>query len=252
MLHSYLTPDGLRATAVLLLAIGQAVMSQWPYWRKWPETIPTRSASHSTPVVPIDWTFAIWGVIFLGCLAFAVWQVLPGNLTNPLLRSLGWWAAAAFALNVAWQYVVPRHDIGWPSVAIIVAELAVLLAILVTLETAEPHGSATYWWVVVPFELLAGWISAATFVNLSSTLRLRGVDMGTGRSIGLIATAVFLATVVGTTSGALVYGAVVAWALLGIVVANRVRTANRAVALFAGVLMPVALTGALIGALIGR
>lgn len=247
MLDLYFSPDGFRAVLVLLLAIGQAVMSQWPDWRKWPETIATRSARQSTPVVPIDWAFAVWGLIFIGCFGFAIWQLLPAQLDDPLLRSIGWLAAAIFALNVTWEYYVPRRDIDWGSVAIIVTALAVLLTIMLRIESAEPHDNTTFWLVAAPFQLFAGWISAATFVNLSSTLKLSGVAIGTARSIVLIVAAALLGAVVAATTGALIYGAVIAWALFGIVVANRVRSPNRAVAIVAGLLIPAAPLAALAG-----
>ncbi|UUL84052.1 hypothetical protein [Sphingomonas qomolangmaensis] len=247
MLSLYLSSDGFRAITVLLLAIGQAVMSQWPDWRKWPETIASRSARQSTPAVPIDWAFAVWGLIFLECFGFGIWQLLPGQLDDPLLRSIGWLAAGVFALNIAWEYYVPRRDIDWGSVAIIVAALAVLLTIVWRIEAAEPHNAATFWLVAAPFQLFSGWISAATFVNLSSTLRFSGVAIGTGRSVALIAAAALLGSVIAAKTGALIYGGAIAWALFGIVVANRGRVPNSRVAIAAGLLAPAVPLAALLG-----
>lgn len=247
MLDLYLSADGFRAILVMVLAIGQAAMSQWPDWRKWPETIATRSARQSTPVVPIDWAFAVWGLIFLGCFAFATWQLLPAQLDDPLLRSVGWLAAAIFALNIAWEYYVPKREIDWGSVAIIVAALALLLTIMFRIEAAEPHDTATFWLVAAPFQLFAGWISAATFVNLSSTLKLSRVPIGTARSVVLIVAAAILGTFITATTDALIYGLVIGWALFGVVVANRVREPNRTVAFVAGLVMPIAPVAALIG-----
>lgn len=247
MLASYLSADGLRAAMVLLLAIGQALMAQWPEWRKWPETVATRSARQSMPVVPIDWTFAIWALIFLGCSAFAIWQFLPAQLDDPLLRSIGWLAAAVFALNIVWEYYVPKREIDWGSVAIIVASLGVLSTILYRLETAEPFDTRTFWLVAAPFQLFAGWISAATFVNLGSTLKLSGMRAGTGPSLVLLAAAAMLGAFVGASTGSLIYSGAIAWALFGIVVANRIRAPNRTVAIAAGALMPAVLTAAYLG-----
>lgn len=247
MLDSYLSADGLRVGLVLLLAIAQALMAGWPEWRKWPETIATRSARQSVPVVPVDWAFAVWVLIFLGCFAFAIWQILPAQLDDPLLRRIGWLAAAVFALNVAWEFYVPRRDIDWGSVAIIVVSLGVLLTILHTLEGAEPFDARTFWLVAAPFQLFAGWISAAAFVNLGSTLKLSGVRVGTGLSLALLAAAAALGAFVGASTGGLVYAGAIAWALFGIVVANRSRAPNRSVATAAGALMPAVLTAAYLG-----
>lgn len=247
MLDAYLSFDGLRATAVLLLAVAQAVMAQWPEWRRWPHTVPSRSAAQSVPVVPIDWVFAIWGLIFLGCAAFAVWQILPDQLDDPLLRGIGWLAAAAFALNTLWEYHVPKRDIDWGSVAIIGTALGVLLAIVIRLEAAEPHDTLTFRLVAAPLQLLAGWISAATFVNLGSTLKLSGVRVGRGLSLVLLLCAGALGAGVAFSTGALVYAAAIAWALFGIVVANRVRDHDTVIAVSAALLIPVVLGAALVG-----
>lgn len=246
MLDSYLSLDGARAILVLLLALAQPAMGYWPQLRAWPHTTPSRSARLQTPVVPIEGAFAIWGVIFTGCLAFAIWQVMPAQLDDPLARDIGWLAIAVFALTVVWEYYVPKHDLGWPSVGLIVATLAGLLLIMARLEAAEPHDATTFWLVAAPFQLFAGWISAAVFVNASSTLRLKGVEQGTAFSIGLIVAAALLGGAVSFASGAVIYSAAIAWALFGIVVANGVRQPNRTVALCAGVSIPFVIAAALV------
>lgn len=234
MLDPYLSLDGARVMLVLLLALAQPLMGYWPQLRRWPHTTPSRSAQLQTPVVPIEWAFAIWGVIFTGCLGFAIWQLMPANLGDPLLREIGWLAIAVFSLTVAWEYYVPKHDLGWPSVGLIVATLACLLLIMVRLEAAEPYDAKTFWLLAAPFQLFAGWISAAVFVNASSTLRRGGSEQGTVWTIGFVAAAVVLGGIVAFASGAVIYVAAIAWALFGIVVANIVREPNRVVALVAG------------------
>ena len=50
--------------------------------------VPIGAIAGETPslVVPSDYAFAIWGPIFLLCLAYAAYQALPANRANPLLR----------------------------------------------------------------------------------------------------------------------------------------------------------------------
>ncbi len=246
MLDPYLSLDGARAMLVLLLAIAQPLMGYWPQLRRWPHTTPSRSARLQTPVVPIEWAFAIWGVIFTGCIGFAILQLMPANLADPLLREIGWLAIAVFSLTVAWEYYVPQYDLGWPSVGLIVATLICLLLIMARLEAAEPHSTTTFWLVAAPFQLFAGWISAAVFVNTSSTLRRGGSEQGTVASIAFIAAAAVLGGVVSIASGSMIYGAAISWALFGIVVANIVRQPSRAVALCAGAAIPLVIAVALV------
>ena len=225
--------DALRAGLVLLFAVLQAVMAFWPDLRGWRDTISTRSAALDTPVVPVPPTFAIWGLIFLSCAAFGVWQALPANWGDPLLRQVGWIALALFAGNVLWEAWVPRRGLDWASVAIIVAELVLGLWLLFAVSGAGLAGWG--WWLVAfPFQLFAGWVSAATFVNLSSTMvrpHAGGPVAETGAdprrpavALALIGAAVVLGLVVSILSGAWPYALAVAWALGGIVAANLART----------------------------
>ena len=236
--------DALRVALVLLFAVGQAVMAFWPDLRSWPDTISTRSASLDNPVVPVPPTFAIWGLIFLSCAAFAVWQALPANWGDPLLRYVGWLALALFAGNIAWEAWVPKRGLDWTSVAIILIELVLALWLLFVVSYANLSGW-TWWLAAFPFQLFAGWVSAATFVNLSSTMVRPFIDKPVGVTgpdprrpaiaLALVGSAIVLGLVVTFLSGAWPYALAVAWALGGIVVANRPRTTVAGTAL-AGVL----------------
>lgn len=246
-MSTYLSIDGLRALLVLVLAIGQAVMAYWPDLRNWPETISSRSARYSTPVVPIGWAFAIWGLIFLTCFGFAIWHALPANLGDPFLRQLGWFAAAIFAINIAWEFYVPKRDIDWGSVALIVFSLALLLSVVSLLHHGTPDGVLGFVAVSLPFQLFAGWITAATFVNLSSTLEMSGIRIGTKSSLLLLALAVLLGGVVSFMTGMIAYAMVVAWALFGIVMANRKSDGNTVVGHAALLTIPIAPLLAVVG-----
>jgi hypothetical protein len=57
------------------------------------------SAENPTLVVPTAYAFTVWGPIFALSLVYTVYQALPGGRQNPLLRRVGWFAAAAFAGN---------------------------------------------------------------------------------------------------------------------------------------------------------
>jgi len=217
--------DLTRAGLVLVLAVGQPLMGYWPQLRGWSHTTPSRSAALRTPAVPVVWAFAIWGLIFLGCIAFAVWHALPGNLADPLLRTVGWIAVLAFALTIAWEWVAPKHGLGWGTVALIVAELAVLLTWARFVLAEGPRSTLSHWAVEAPLLLWAGWISAATFVNLSSTLKGEGIrPFALGEAslaTVLVASAATVGAVVAWLTGSWIYAAAVAWALFGIAISNR-------------------------------
>ncbi len=226
-MQDYLTSDGLRALAVLVLAIGQAAAAYWPDIRKWEHTITSRSQNLDTPVVPFGPFFAIWVVIFASCLGFAVWHALPGNLKDPYLRQVGWLAAALFAGNIAWEAYVPRKGFAWPSFYLILVELGIALALISLIQpyVAELVGVA-FWLGVAPLCFFAGWVSVATFGSLSSTLVLTNSTFDPRTSKGsaiMIGAAGIFVSAIAIWSGSAVYATSALWGLIGVTVGTKAK-----------------------------
>ncbi len=98
--------------------------------------VPIGAIAKETPslVIPADYAFAIWGPIFLLCLAYAAYQALPANRANPLLRRVGWFFAGAFFLNGLWEVLVPlRQPVLLQAIAL------VAMAIIGTLRGRRVH-----------------------------------------------------------------------------------------------------------------
>ena len=54
--------------------------------------------------VPAGYVFAIWFLIFVGWLAFAIYQFLPAQKENPRLRRLGYVFAISNIANASWLF----------------------------------------------------------------------------------------------------------------------------------------------------
>jgi hypothetical protein len=52
-------------------------------------------------IVPANYAFAIWGLIYLGLLSFGVYQVLPAQAQNPSLRRMGYLLVVACLAQIA-------------------------------------------------------------------------------------------------------------------------------------------------------
>src|SRR5512133_815423 len=52
--------------------------------------------------VPAGYVFAIWGLIYIGWMVFAVYQFLPAQKESPRLRRLGYLFALSGLFNAAW------------------------------------------------------------------------------------------------------------------------------------------------------
>lgn len=136
----------------------------------------------STMVAPAGPAFSIWSVIYLGLIAYAVYQALPGRAADPLLRSLGAPIAASMLLNAAWILSV-QFDALWLSVPLIVLLLISLLWILGVLRRRrsglEPTTSpAQVLLVDGVFGLYLGWVTIATVANTAAALTAAGFDGG--------------------------------------------------------------------------
>lgn len=172
-------------------------------------------------VIPVDSAFAIWGPIYLGALALAVYQALPSRRADPLLRRVSWPAALAYLSVGCWVRVFPW---GWyllsqALVFFTLATVALAYARLGPSTAATPR--AERWLVRVPLGLLFGWITLATVAASTELLLAEGVgDLVLGATpwavilllvAGAVATAVTL-----RARGSLAYPGALVWGLAGV------------------------------------
>src|SRR3712207_3226586 len=193
--------------------------------------VPIGAIAGETPslVIPTDYAFAIWGPIFLLCLAYAAYQALPANRRNPLLQRVGWFSAGAFFLNGLWEVLVPLRQ---PVLlqAVLAGIFACSAVAYLRLVRSEPgvFCRADRWLVALPLGLLFGWITAANVVSFNDTLVELGL-LGSGIGGALagvflllvgaaLASVVILVSGAGPLQGLLAYAVAVLWALIGVVV----------------------------------
>lgn len=188
------------------------------------------SDANDTLIVPAGYAFSIWGLIFALSLAYAVYQALPANRENLLLRRVGWFSAGAFLLNGVWSLVFPAQLFLVAQLVILAIFLSAGAAFLVVARAARrnPLSRAERWLVALPLGLLFGWITAATVVSFATTLVGVGIlQGGFGEAAlgvvlllagGLIATAVIRASKTGPPQGTVAYSVAVLWALVAVVV----------------------------------
>jgi len=156
--------DILRSVLLILGSMAQVILGGISEIMGWEYTIGRRSMEAQTLVVPATYAFAIWGIIFLGCIIFAILHALPSNRSHTSFRIIGWGATIAFWMNGLWEVYVPLYGFDWGSLVIILMVLIPLISIMFFLRKLDDHRK-----VFSPILLLAGWVSVATFVNMSVT-----------------------------------------------------------------------------------
>jgi hypothetical protein len=132
----------------------------------------TAEISNQFPVyfVPAGYMFSIWGVIYLGWIAFVIFQFLPGQKESPRLQSLGFLFAYSCVYNAVWLFCWHYELFGF-SVLVMLFLLATLIASYLRLNVGRVRvGAAEKWCVDIPFSIYLGWITVATVANISDWL----------------------------------------------------------------------------------
>lgn len=122
--------------------------------------------------VPAGYVFAIWGIIYLGWIAFTIFQSRASQKESPRLRRLGYLFAMSNLLNAAWLFAWHYNLFGL-SVVIMLALLGLLIASYLRLGVNRTSVSLVERWSVdIPFSIYLGWITVATVANISDWLYL--------------------------------------------------------------------------------
>jgi hypothetical protein len=170
--------------------------------------------------VPAGYVFSIWGLIYLGLIAYGIYQVLPAQRENPRLRRVGYLFLLSCLANVAWLFLWHYEVFEFTLVAMLVL-LFSLIAIYLRLEIGlESVTSGEKWAVQIPFSIYLGWISVATIANVTQLLYY--LDWG-GWGIApevwaviMLAAGVIISALMSLTRRDIAYSLVLVWAYIGI------------------------------------
>ncbi|HUF39519.1 MAG TPA: tryptophan-rich sensory protein [Anaerolineales bacterium] len=168
--------------------------------------------------VPAGYVFSIWGLIYVGLIAYTIYQALPAQRDDPTLRRIApayWLASLA---NSIWIFLWHYEHFAWTLVAMV----TLLLALIAIYRMAVRETGAGRWFVRLPFSIYLGWISVATIANFAQVLS--GWGWGASNTVAvawtviMIAVAVLLGLLMRHRENDLAYGLVLIWALVGIAV----------------------------------
>lgn len=172
--------------------------------------------------VPAGYVFAIWGVIYLGLVAFAVYQLLPAQAANPRLRRVGYLFAVSCIINAVWL-IFWHYDFIGLSVVLMLALLVLLISIYLALRAdGAAVSNAEKLLVRLPFSIYLGWITVATVANVTDFLWLiRWDGFGIGPEIWAVIMLIVgfaLAAAMTFTWADVAYPLVIVWAFAGIAI----------------------------------
>lgn len=174
------------------------------------------SNKYHTLITPAGYAFSIWGIIFLGLLAFAIYQAMPSQRANPRFRAVGWWVILNAVCNAIWSPLFNNERIGLALVVILVMLFTLVIieqrllearhvpVVAPDLDATLPEVSANAaqtWLARIPFSIYFGWLTVATILNVAVYLEATAFGL-MGLSETTWATAIL---VVGLMVGAFVF-----------------------------------------------
>lgn len=181
-------------------------------------------SADATLVAPGGPAFSLWSVIYLGLVAYAIWQALPTQAARERERRIGYWILGSLLLNAAWILCVQFGQVGL-SVILIVALLVVLLVAFVILRRTSAEGPIEKMVLDGTVGLYLGWVMVAAVANITSFLVAAGFD-GFGWSphvwaIGILALVAAIGSALAVWDrGRLAPAVATAWGLVWIGVAR--------------------------------
>jgi hypothetical protein len=171
--------------------------------------------------VPSGYVFSIWGLIYIGLIAYAIFQALPSQRDNPRLVGISGLFILSSIANCAWIFLWHYELFALTLLAMFTLLVSLILIYLrLGIGSRDKVSTGETWSVRVPFSIYLGWITVATIANISDVLYFVnwsgwGVGTMTWTVIMLVA-AVVIAALMAFTRRDVAYLLVLIWAFAGI------------------------------------
>ena len=176
--------------------------------------------------VPSGITFAIWGVIYLLLILFAIYQARDffkkEKIEMPYLTKITPFFILASAANILWIFLWHYEQVALSLIAMLILLIS-LIAIYIKLNVGQQQiPLKEKMFIHVPFSVYLGWITVATIANITAWLVIISWD-GFGISdvtwtIIVLCVATLLTLIILYKRKDVAYSLVIIWALLGIVI----------------------------------
>ncbi|MDT0620821.1 tryptophan-rich sensory protein [Croceitalea vernalis] len=133
-------------------------------------TIGEVSGQYNSLFTPAGYAFSIWGLIYLGLLCYAIFQIRRAFFSaksSDFIAKTGYWFLLANVLNASWVVAFSYNYIGL-SVLLMLGILFALIKIILNTNMERWDAPiaiiAFVWW---PICIYSGWIAVATIANVA-------------------------------------------------------------------------------------
>jgi hypothetical protein len=197
----------------------------------------------SVQIIPANYAFAIWGLIYIGLIAFGIYQLQPTQRENIRLRQSGYLLAIACIAQCAWIYLFLGRLFPLSNLAM----LGILVPLMVMYQRLgigqERVSRQERWFIQMPISIYLGWISVASIINVAIGLHSLNWDgWGIASSVWtvvMMTIASVIAAVISIQRHDTAYVLVIVWALVAIAI----RQANTPLIMVTGWVLAIVLMG---------
>jgi MFS family permease len=126
-------------------------------------------------ITPANYAFAIWGVIYLGLIAYGIFQFDADRRQDPIIKKVDKLLIVACIAQIIWIFLFTLQQFAL-SILAMLGILLPLIGIYLTLHIGQERRVSRQrrWMAHIPFSIYLGWISVATIVNIASALYING------------------------------------------------------------------------------
>lgn len=175
---------------------------------------------------PANFTFSIWGIIFLALIAFAIYQALPSQRSNPFVRAVGPWLILSSLGNIGWLLVFQYEQFALSMIPIVFLLVTLGIAYVRIRQVQVVPTTADRVLIFAPLSIYFAWAAVATVANttyflytasgLTPDANWLGIAQPVWGAIMLVVAGI-ITTTVAVIHRDLVYMAVIVWAFGGII-----------------------------------
>jgi hypothetical protein len=187
-------------------------------------------------ITPANYAFAIWGLIYLGLIAFGIYQALPAQKYNRLLQGVGYGVTIASTAQIVWVFLFLYRQFTLSFLAML-GILLPLIGAYLRLPFGANYLASRHNYLTErlsrtqkllvrhPISIYLAWISVATIVNGAIALKSWGwngwIIGPTIWTIVMLLIAALITTAVTYPRLDFVHAGVFVWAMVAIAIRNQ-------------------------------
>lgn len=195
-------------------------------------TMKTISDKYHNYFTPAGYAFSIWGLIYLGMIAFVVYtgrsffkNPNDHNSENEVVLKIGWWFVISCMANSLWVVFWLYDFIGLSVILMVILLFSLLKIVINARMELDFHPFKKYLFIFWPFAIYTGWITVALVADIAAWLTKINWN---GWGISEISWTIIMILIAGVINVLMVwkrnlreFGLAGIWALIAISVANK-------------------------------